>query len=134
MPFEMEDMVKREMDSFEKNLLDQINLGFDKAFGGVAQASNKPLTKQDLMFAIDTMTEKSKPVAYKLVESPYMIDTVRVKKHKKWRTDKKWLKRYGYFNKPKTQAFMVGDTIIAHPVVARKLRVALRNEGWIDLA
>ena len=111
-------------------------LGFSETFMTTTQAqySNKPLTKQDLMFAIDSLVEKEKPVTYKLIESSYLVDKVRVKSHtKRWRTDKKWLKRYGYFDKPKTQVFMVGDTIMAHPVVAKKLRVALKNEGWIDL-
>lgn len=68
-----------------------------------------------------------------IIENPHMVDKIRVRRHKKKRIDKKWLKRYGYRYVPQKQFLMMKETtgrikVFAHPKYAEEIRTALEIE------
>lgn len=67
-----------------------------------------------------------------IVESNYLVKEIkiRVKRHKKKRIDKKWLKRYGYNVKtvPKRDLIIFQNKIIGHPDTIKKLKEQIRNK------
>lgn len=67
---------------------------------------------------------------YKILESPFCTDSVRVRRHKKRRIDKKWLKRYGYHEVPKKEFYLLTKqrVILAHPIIVQKLKESLNHK------
>lgn len=68
---------------------------------------------------------------YRLVPVTALVDSVRVKTHKKKRIDKKWRKRYGYKHVPKKEYYLdtVNRNIYAHPVQIDRIVEAMKGEG-----
>jgi hypothetical protein len=66
---------------------------------------------------------------YKLVEASSLVidSTIPKRHHKKKRIHKKWIKKYGYRMIPNPNIFIMGDTILAHPVIIGKIKNQLRR-------
>ena len=60
-------------------------------------------------------------LGYKIVESKLMVDIIQRRKHKKSRINKKWKKRYGYYEIPKKDIYFFGNQIIGHPETLKHL-------------
>ena len=69
-----------------------------------------------------------------IVQNPELVLKFRVKRHRKKRIDKKWLKRYGYRTVPDKQVYLyTGDIdrkmLIVHPYYYWDLLAALHMNG-----
>ena len=58
---------------------------------------------------------------YPLIEVHHMADKVQVRKHKKKRINKKWLKRYGMKEVPWKTLVLFEGKIYGHPMTLKKL-------------
>jgi len=67
---------------------------------------------------------------YRLVESESCCDKIRVRKHKRKRIDKKFLKRYGYKLVPSNSIYIIDEMkmIIGYPTVMRKIIDEINGE------
>lgn len=66
-------------------------------------------------------------VGFRIIETPHMTNTVRVRTHRRKRIDKKWRKRYGFKTVANPDVIIYGTTILAHPATAAKLRKAMER-------
>lgn len=65
---------------------------------------------------------------YHVVETTAITKRIQRKKHKKWRINKKWLKRYGYKTVLDNDRLIIhGNVIYATPKLCEKLRVILKG-------
>lgn len=64
---------------------------------------------------------------FKVIPNPFMMDRVPVRKHKKTRIHRKWLKRYGWKHVPSRKVGIeVRDRLlVAHPIMLNKIKVFL---------
>lgn len=66
---------------------------------------------------------------YTIIENECFVDSVRSRKHKKRRIDKKWLKRYGYKYVPKKEVYITADrVIVGHPTLIRKIIEKIKEQ------
>lgn len=73
---------------------------------------------------------------YKLVASEYYVNTVKVRRHRKKRINKKWTKKYGpkYIHVPKKELCIFkdpygGDMLIGHPKYINMILEQARKNG-----
>lgn len=61
----------------------------------------------------------------RLIEDKNLVNKHQNRKHRKKRINKKWAKKYGFTVTPKQEIYKIGNTIICHPTVARKIQESL---------
>lgn len=66
-------------------------------------------------------------MGYKFIESLVMVDKIQKRRHKKWRINKKWIKRYGFIEIPKKDVYIMGKNIIGHPIVIDVIKKELNR-------
>jgi len=110
--------------------------------GTASSAKTEPLTKEKVLEAIKAIEGKGLvPIPPKFVEQPWPM--VQVKTHKKNRTNKKWLKRYGtkpdysvddgkVFVLDTSYPFCTTKTVVAYPDTYRRLRFLIEERGRYD--
>ena len=66
---------------------------------------------------------------FELISNINMIEKTNTpkRKNKNKRIQKKWIKRYGYIEKPMTDVYVSGTKIIAHPTVISLLSNIINN-------
>jgi hypothetical protein len=64
---------------------------------------------------------------FKIIESTAMIEQFRFPKSRKKRIRKKWAKRPQNWRPDLKKTYVMGDTVICHPILAAKLRAHLAN-------
>lgn len=68
-------------------------------------------------------------MGYTIFESESCCDKVRVRRHRKKRTDKKWCNLYGYKYIPSQSIYVTADKMIfGHPNVIRKMISTLEEK------
>lgn len=70
-------------------------------------------------------------LGFNIYESKHCVEWIRVRRHRKWRIDKKWRKRFGYKEVP-IEGFLMNKEmrmIIGHPTMVEKLIEAIKEHN-----
>lgn len=71
---------------------------------------------------------------YQLIETATAVIESKIPKrhHKSKRVQKKWIKKYGYRMIPNPQFYVMGNKILAHPAIIKKIIKSIEegNASW----
>jgi hypothetical protein len=114
------------LNQVQKEMIKKINKGIEKQISNAFGVSPDLLTTGAASSTY--MSAKLQADMYKailpgiqIVESEAMVDKKQIRKHKKKRINKKWIKRYGFKETPRKEVFQFENKIIGHPDTIKKI-------------
>ncbi len=64
----------------------------------------------------------------KFVENPNLLDRVQVRRHKKKRINKKWMKIYGFKGIPSKKIIVFGGNVFGHPQLLKLIKLLMGDK------